>query len=44
VIARRLEHATRRGLLEDDPTVIRATPLGLRFLNDLQQEFLGETP
>ena len=39
-ISRRLEEATKRGLLDPDPTVIRATPLGLRFLNDLQQRFL----
>ena len=43
-IARRLEAAVERGLLEDDPTVIRATPLGLRFLNDLQERFLEEAP
>ena len=28
--------ATRKGLLEPDPGVLRATPLGRRFLNDLQ--------
>ncbi len=43
-VSRRLEEAVGRGLLEDDPTVIRATPLGLRFLNDLQERFLEETP
>ncbi len=39
-IARPLEQAVRRGLLDPDPTTIRPTPLGLRFLNDLQQLFL----
>jgi putative oxygen-independent coproporphyrinogen III oxidase len=39
-IARPLERAAARGLLDPDPTTIRATPLGLRFLNDLQQLFL----
>jgi oxygen-independent coproporphyrinogen-3 oxidase len=39
-IARSLERAVARGLLYPDPATIRATPLGLRFLNDLQQLFL----
>ncbi len=39
-IARPLAEAVRRGLLDPDPTTIRPTPLGLRFLNDLQQLFL----
>ena len=39
-IARSLERAVARGLLDPDPATIRATPLGLRFLNDLQQLFL----
>jgi oxygen-independent coproporphyrinogen-3 oxidase len=43
-VSRRLEEAVDRGLLEGDPTVIRATPLGLRFLNDLQERFLEEKP
>ena len=29
-----------KGLLVDDPTVLRATPLGWQFLNDLQSGFL----
>lgn len=40
VLARRLDESTRLGLLDPDPTRIRATPLGLCFLNDLQQRFL----
>jgi putative oxygen-independent coproporphyrinogen III oxidase len=35
-----LNEATQRGLLDPDPTVLRATPLGQRFLNDLLQLFL----
>ncbi|MFM1987570.1 MAG: hypothetical protein RJA99_527 [Pseudomonadota bacterium] len=40
-IARPLARAAGRGLLDPDPTVIRPTPLGRRFLNDLQQMFLN---
>ena len=32
--------AVKKGLLVDDPTRFQATPLGWRFLNDLQAEFL----
>jgi len=39
-IARPLARAVERGLLDEDPTRIRATPLGRRFLNDLQGLFL----
>jgi putative oxygen-independent coproporphyrinogen III oxidase len=35
-----LDRAVARGLLESDLTRLRATPLGWRFLNDLQMEFL----
>jgi oxygen-independent coproporphyrinogen-3 oxidase len=42
VIARPLAEATRKGLLEDDPMLLRPTPLGRRFLNDLQELFLPE--
>ncbi len=41
-IARELAAATARGLLEPDPSLLRATPLGRRFLNDLQALFLPE--
>lgn len=40
-IAAPLAHAVGRGLLDPDPTTIRPTPLGRRFLNDLQQLFLS---
>jgi oxygen-independent coproporphyrinogen-3 oxidase len=40
IAARPIAEATRRGLLDPDPTVLRPTPLGRRFLNDLQALFL----
>jgi coproporphyrinogen III oxidase-like Fe-S oxidoreductase len=40
-IAGPLARAVERGLLDPDPTTIRATPRGLDFLNDLQQLFLA---
>jgi len=39
-IGRDCARAVERGLLDADPTRIRATPLGLRFLNDLVAMFL----
>ncbi len=42
LIAPELAAATARGLLEPDPTRIRPTPLGRRFLNDLQALFLRD--
>jgi len=39
-VARPLQAASARGLLDPDPTRLRATPLGWRFLNDLQEMFL----
>ena len=35
-----VNRAVAKGLLEDDPARIQATPLGWRFLNDLQAMFL----
>jgi oxygen-independent coproporphyrinogen-3 oxidase len=43
-IANELAEATARGLLEADPTTLKPTPLGRRFLNDLQALFLRERP
>jgi oxygen-independent coproporphyrinogen-3 oxidase len=40
-IAQPLAQAVGRGLLDPDPTRLRATPRGLDFLNDLQQLFLA---
>ena len=39
-ISRQLDLAEARGLLQADPTRIRPTTLGSRFLNDLQSIFL----
>lgn len=39
-VARELREAVARGLLDEDPTTIRPTELGRRFLNDLQAMFL----
>ena len=38
--AQPIAEATRRGLLEADPAVLKPTPRGRRFLNDLQALFL----
>ncbi len=40
-IAAPLAEATKRGLLDADPAVIRPTPLGGLFLNDLTELFLA---
>jgi len=40
IVAGALREAERRGLLEPDPSRLRATALGRRFLNDLQALFL----
>jgi oxygen-independent coproporphyrinogen-3 oxidase len=41
-IGRQLGRACERGLLDPDPTLIRATPAGMRFLNDLLEIFLPQ--
>jgi oxygen-independent coproporphyrinogen-3 oxidase len=41
LVSSALERATARGLIEKDPAVIRPTPLGRQFLNDLQALFLN---
>lgn len=40
LVAQPLEAATRKGLLEADPTLLKPTALGRQFLNDLQELFL----
>jgi coproporphyrinogen III oxidase-like Fe-S oxidoreductase len=40
VIASALEMASKKGLLDENPAVLRPTALGLRYLNDLQALFL----
>ncbi len=45
LVARPLRRAIDKGLLEADPRVLKATPLGRRFLNDLLELFLpASTP
>jgi len=39
-IARPLQEATRLGLIDPDPTLLRPTERGQRYLNDLLQLFL----
>jgi oxygen-independent coproporphyrinogen-3 oxidase len=41
-IAREIEAATRRGLLDPDPAFLRPTSLGRRFLNELIAMFLRD--
>ena len=43
LVTRDIEIATRKGLLEPDPALIKPTALGRRFLNDLQALFLTDT-
>jgi putative oxygen-independent coproporphyrinogen III oxidase len=43
LVERQLEEAEKRGLLERDHENLRASPLGRRFLNDLQALFLPRT-
>jgi oxygen-independent coproporphyrinogen-3 oxidase len=40
--ARMIARATDKGLLSPDPAVLKPTPLGRRFLNDLQGLFLPD--
>ena len=42
MLARGIEEALARGLIDPDPRVLRATPLGARFLNDLVSVFLPD--
>ena len=40
VISKGLDEASKKGLLDDNPTALKATDLGLRYLNNLQEMFL----
>ena len=40
VISKGLEVASKKGLLDENPSKLKATPLGLRYLNNLQEMFL----
>jgi putative oxygen-independent coproporphyrinogen III oxidase len=44
IVRKELDKAEQRGLLVRDHERIRPTPLGRRFLNDLQAIFLGSDP
>ena len=39
-ISSSLMAAVNKGLLDEDPRIIKATPLGMQYLNDLQMLFL----
>ena len=41
VIAQRLAQASKKGLLDDNPALLKGTDQGLRYLNNLQEIFLG---
>ena len=41
-LAREIDAATARGLLDPDPAMLRPTPLGRRFLNELTALFLRD--
>ena len=41
-VAREIDAATARGLLDPDPAVLKPTPLGRRFLNELTALFLRD--
>ena len=40
-ISKGLDEASKKGLLDSDPTVLKGTPQGLRYLNNLQELFLN---
>ena len=40
IISKGLETASKKGLLDENPSKLRATKLGLRYLNNLQEIFL----
>ncbi len=40
VISKGLDAASKKGLLDENPSKLKATTLGLRYLNDLQEMFL----
>ena len=41
VISKSLNEATHKGLLDPNPALLKGTPQGLRYLNNLQEIFLG---
>ena len=41
VLSKNIDEASKKGLLDDNPSKLKATPLGLRYLNNLQEIFLN---
>jgi oxygen-independent coproporphyrinogen-3 oxidase len=41
VISKSLKDACKKGLLDEDPIKLKPTDQGLRYLNNLQELFLG---
>ena len=41
VISKGLNEASKKGLLDPNPTLLKGTSQGLRYLNNLQEIFLG---
>jgi oxygen-independent coproporphyrinogen-3 oxidase len=41
IISKGLQEASKKGLLDDSPVVLKGTDQGLRYLNNLQEIFLG---
>ena len=41
VLSKNIDEASKKGLLDDNPSKLKATPLGLRYLNNLQEIFLS---
>jgi oxygen-independent coproporphyrinogen-3 oxidase len=39
-ISKGLDAASKKGLLDENPSKLKATELGLRYLNNLQEMFL----
>jgi oxygen-independent coproporphyrinogen-3 oxidase len=40
VIQREIQEALRKNLLDEDPRYLKASPLGMQYLNELQMLFL----
>jgi coproporphyrinogen III oxidase-like Fe-S oxidoreductase len=41
VISKAIDEASKKKLLDENPSFIKATPLGMRYLNNLQELFLN---
>jgi coproporphyrinogen III oxidase-like Fe-S oxidoreductase len=41
VISKGLDEASKKGLLDENPSKLKPTALGLRYLNNLQEMFLS---